>query len=100
MSTWGDTHLLMCQYTLHTHISSEESLDFPCTISAVYHFLTPDMADKLWKMASSSNQLQYLWVRLFSKEFNTISFNKHVHFKALILSLDTCHTKASVGESV
>ncbi|VDI26692.1 Hypothetical predicted protein [Mytilus galloprovincialis] len=61
MSTWGDTHLLMCQYTLHTHISSEESLDFPCTISAVYHFLTPDMADKLWKMASSSNQLQYLW---------------------------------------
>ncbi|XP_052102833.1 unhealthy ribosome biogenesis protein 2 homolog isoform X5 [Mytilus californianus] len=62
MNTWGDTHLLMCQYTLHTHISIEESLDFPCsTVSAVYYFLTPDMADKLWKMVSSSYKLQYLW---------------------------------------
>ncbi|CAC5410922.1 URB2 [Mytilus coruscus] len=62
MNTWGDTHLLMCQYTLHTHISIEKSLDFPCsTVSAVYYFLTPDMADKLWKMTSLSYKIQYLW---------------------------------------
>jgi hypothetical protein len=63
LHTWGEVHLLMCQYTQHTDLGVEEPLQHPHWVSIVYDFITPMMAEKLYKLSLKTRRLQYLWVR-------------------------------------